>query len=171
MVTSEKKEVEEYFDLVWYVIYKEFRVFVNKNPDYKEDLFQEGCIGLLRGLKNYDESKGLAIASFLYHTIKCDMLKFVTRYCNKYKKLNTISLEYPLTEDLKLGDALESNYAEVDEIKILKEKVKESKIKGIETIMKLYSQGKIQREIGEVLNTTQMEISRRMKKFKKELVS
>jgi DNA-directed RNA polymerase specialized sigma subunit len=52
------EEVEKYLGLVVYVMNKEFKYFLESNSGYREDLYQEGCIGLWRGMKNYDESKG-----------------------------------------------------------------------------------------------------------------
>jgi DNA-directed RNA polymerase specialized sigma subunit len=112
------------------------------------------------------------IASFLYHTIKCDMLKFVTRYCKKHNMLNTISLNYTWDdENNTLGDTLQSEHVEIDEFKILSEKLSESKLKDIKQIMKLHLKGKKQSDIGKELNMSQMTVCRRIKKFKAELIS
>ncbi len=152
---------------------KEFKYFLESNPEYREDLYQEGCIGLWRGMRNYDESKGTHIASFLYHTIKCDMLKFVTRYCKKHNMLNTISLNYTWSdsENNTLGDTLQSEYVEINELKILSEKLSKSNVKDIRPIMKLHLKGKKQSDIGKELNMSQMTVCRRMQKFKAELIS
>lgn len=166
-------EVEKHLGLVTYVMNKEFKYFINKNPDYKEDLYQEGSIGLWIGVRNYDESRGAKKSSFLYHTIKCNMLKFVTRFCKKHEMLNTISLNYTWGDEEKntLEDILESRYFEIDEFKMLSDKLNVSKVRDIKPIMKLYIKGKKQKEIGKELHISQMTVCRRIQKFKAELIS
>lgn len=52
---------------------------VNKYPSYKskEDLFQSGCIGIIKAYKNFDETKGCKFTSYAYPYIYGEINKYI----------------------------------------------------------------------------------------------
>lgn len=93
--------------LVYYVYNKlSINDFVIKN---KEDLIQEGFLGLIKAQKTYDSSKGVKFATYAVMCIKNAMLLYIRS--NK-KHINNISLESIINEDtnLELIDILNDNH-------------------------------------------------------------
>lgn len=76
------KLVEDNIGLVWYVIKNNFN-----GGDYiakicgctVDDLFQEGCIGLIEAAKNFDESKGIKFSTYACKKIKVKIMSIYTR--------------------------------------------------------------------------------------------
>ena len=44
-----------------------------------EDLYQAGCIGIIKGFSNYDESKGVKFSSYIYSYIIGEMKDFLRK--------------------------------------------------------------------------------------------
>lgn len=64
--------VEENQNLVWYYVNR-----ICKTPDLREDAFQEGCLGLMRAAKYYDESRGNSFTTFASFEIQCSIRDFI----------------------------------------------------------------------------------------------
>ena len=84
---AKKKIIESNLELVYYVINKKY-----KNVSPKNELFQEGCIGLIKSVDKYNNKYGLKYSSFatLYidyyikNYLKRRNLKF--SFSNEYAK-------------------------------------------------------------------------------------
>lgn len=63
--------LKQYENLIYYM----FRYF--ESYPYKEDLFQQGAIGLQNAYQNYDESMGVKFSTFAFPHIWGEMNKFV----------------------------------------------------------------------------------------------
>lgn len=57
--------------------YHSFQGMDNVNYDVKQDLVQEGVLGLLKSLERYDPDKGVKISSFAYYFIFSAIQSFV----------------------------------------------------------------------------------------------
>lgn len=66
----------------------------------REDLFDLGMIGLIKGLKTYDETKG-ALSTYLFICIRSSIQTYIRK-----KRCKTISLNEPLYEDVFLEDTI-----------------------------------------------------------------
>lgn len=163
--------VEENTNLVHYYIKKYFRVFLLKYPYLKEDLFQEGCIGIFQAAKIYDSGKGK------FTTIACKCIhnslhKFVSRYVKKHYRENLVSLEQTIYEngdnkDITLKDniAVKDNNIGFDLNYYLK-KAETSNIKDLKFIISMYIAGYSQWEIGSILGISQVQVSRRIQQYR-----
>lgn len=84
-----------------------------------DDIEQIGCIGLLRGLNTFDESKNIKLKTYLFHCIKWAIDKEI-EYHKKLKRVsnyNTSSLDIPVGEDNEttLGELIEDTGLRVEE--------------------------------------------------------
>lgn len=85
------EDIKNYYNLI--------RSIVNKyciNPSDKEDMFQEGLIGLMNAYENFDEEKGVKFSSFAYTHILGEVLKYI-------RESNTIKISRDL---LKLNKSI-----------------------------------------------------------------
>lgn len=75
---ADEKDIEVYFPLVHFVI-KKYRNIMNHNNIEYDDLFQVGCIGLLRAVRTFDPQRGLQFSSFAVPNITGEINNFVNR--------------------------------------------------------------------------------------------
>ena len=76
----ERNLIEQYKDRIYKII--------SRIPYYdKEDLFQVGCIGLIKAYRNYDPSKNVKFFSYAYKYILGEIKSYVreNRNIKKYK--------------------------------------------------------------------------------------
>lgn len=114
MITDE--DVKQWKPLIKKIAYK------YRNNPYKlelEDIEQIGYIGLIRGLKSFDETKGMQLKTHLYNYIKWDIDKEIVY--QKHDKRCTLSQSTSIdikindTEDLTLGEMLEDSNINLEE--------------------------------------------------------
>lgn len=165
--------VEDNMSLVDFMLYKHFKMFINLYPNLVDDLKQEGYIGLIKAAEQFDESKGafITIATFC---IKNTMMRFYQRYVKKHynnKNITVISADVSVTDDenITLLDAIISEYYEKDyRIDSIMTRTEYSEVKDINLILNMTAQGYSQEEIAKVIGISQVQVSRRIIKFKQE---
>lgn len=108
-LAERQKLVEDNLKLVWYYVHRICNI-----PDQKEDCFQEGCKGLLRAAKYYDESRERTFSAFAAFEIQCSIRDYLfsnrlirvpdvqrTQLTAYYRKINTLSNDQvELTSDI-----------------------------------------------------------------------
>ena len=77
------KLIEENIKLVGFITIKYFKKFIEDNPFLKDDIYQEGCLGLVKAAKRFDSSKGFKFSTYATFYIKGQMTIFITRYFKK----------------------------------------------------------------------------------------
>lgn len=165
--------VEDNMSLVDFMLYKHFKMFINLYPNLVDDLKQEGYIGLIKAAEQFDESKGafITIATFC---IKNTMMRFYQRYVKKHynnKNITVISADVTVTDDenITLLDAIFSEDYEKDRrIDSIMIRTEYSEVKDINLILNMTAQGYSQEEIAKVIGISQVQVSRRIIKFKQE---
>ncbi|AXU66022.1 TPA: sigma-70 family RNA polymerase sigma factor [Clostridioides difficile] len=163
--------VEENINLVHYYIKKYFRVFLLKYPYLKEDLFQEGCIGIFQAAKVYDSKKG-KFATIACKCIHNSLHKFASRYVKKHYKENSVSLEQTIYESSDNNDiTLKDNIAIKDknigfDLNYYLKKAETSNIKDLKFIISMYIAGYSQWEIGDMLGISQTHVCRRIQQYR-----
>lgn len=165
--------VEDNMSLVDFMLYKHFKMFINLYPNLVDDLKQEGYIGLIKAAEQFDESKGafITIATFC---IKNTMMRFYQRYVKKHynnKNITVISADVTVTDDenITLLDTIISEYYEKDyRIDSIMARTEYSEVKDINLILNMTAQGYSQEEIAKVIGISQVQVSRRIIKFKQE---
>lgn len=170
------KLVEENIKLVGYALNKYFKKFREIYPYLEEDLYQEGCIGLFQAAKKYNTDKG-AFSTIAMKYIRGRMTTFFKRYVKKhysykFKSMESTILDSNDSDSIRLMDILPSNDNITDfRLYSLEKKVKHSDINDIDIIVKMIADGYSQREIGKQIGISQVEVSRRLTKFKDKIES
>ena len=178
MSTKEEidKLVEDNIKLVGYVLNIYFKKFREIYPYLEEDLYQEGCIGLFQAARIYDESKG-SFGTLAVVCIRGYMSKYIARYVKKHYDNPVISLDKTINnnedKDITVGDTLEDieyGFEEIEFIQNIKELYKildeEEKL-----VLKLRKSGYSQRQIANVLKTSQPTAGRKLNKIREKLTS
>lgn len=175
-----EKLCEEHIKLVGFIIAKEFRCFTEKYPYLREDLYQEGSIGLFEAAKKYNKSKG-EFSTIACICIRNNMIKFVNRYAYKHYNKTYISInednrndsgDKPVTLEGLLGIDITDNIEyliEKEELKSIKESIKNCKITDIEKIVGLRLKGYSQTEIGNKLGYKQVQVSRKLQQLDRDI--
>ena len=168
-----EKLVEENISLVDFMLYKHFKTFINLYPNLVDDLKQEGAIGLMKAAEQFDETKG-AFTTIATFKIKNAMLRFYQRYVKRHynnQKVTIISSDTNITEDenITLLDSIIIENSEKDyRVNSIMTRTEYSEIKDINLILNMTAQGYSQEEIAKVIGTSQVQVSRRIIKFKQE---
>ena len=119
MTEEQENLVIENMRLVYHMI---------KKYNYDEDCASIGMIGLIKGVKAFDETKGYKISSFLCKCINNEILCSFRKDKNPF---NTISLDdYSITDNLSLIDCLEDEKSNLEQ-QILKKETSENIKKAI----------------------------------------
>lgn len=148
----------------------------------KDDLIQEGMIGLYKAIMDYNEDKNAAFKTFANLCITRQIITAVkTSTRQKHMPLNSyLSLDKPLFDeetDVTVGENITSElFTEPEQQIIHTEDINNIK-SGIETVLtdmekrvlKLYLAGKSYKEISEVLNKPAKSIDNALQRVKKKL--
>ncbi|MGX8774446.1 MAG: sigma-70 family RNA polymerase sigma factor [Bacillota bacterium] len=113
------------------IVYKKARVYFMAGAD-AEDVVQEGMIGLLKAVRNYDAEKNASFGTFAERCVTNQIISAIRSADRiKHRPLNTaVSLDKPVTQDgqsgdsaeITLGDTLSTNPADgPDEMLIIKD--------------------------------------------------
>ena len=162
------KEIEENMPLVSYVLQKYFHY-------WDEDMFQTGCIGLIKAVKTYNPDKCAAKSTYYTKCIKNEIDGVFRKNNMKKRSGTTISLNTNITDNLELQDTLadtiniEKTLIEKETLNVLYELIEELSYR--DKIILILSFGlfnydkKTQEEISKIVGIRQASISRRIKKI------
>lgn len=175
-LSSEKcKIVEDNMNLVWWVINEKFK-FLELTSFDKEDLFQIGCIGLIKAVVTYDSKKG-KLATYAVPIISNE-IRILIRKSKRESIFSSLDQEIMAGEDgssLTLGDTMgvEEWGFEIVEFKVMFSELYPLLEKCLNDddrkVLKLYVQGMTQKEIGQMLNESQSYVSRRIIAIKEKV--
>lgn len=73
-VEEQNKLIEDNMKLVYFIARK-----ICKYPEMLDDCIQEGCLGLIRAAKYFDESRGVKFSTFAGFEIKCAIRSYLYR--------------------------------------------------------------------------------------------
>ena len=158
---SEEEMVRENIALVNHVLKK----YVWFNAEY-EDMFQIGCIGLLKAVRGFDSGKGVEFSTFAVLCIKATIYKHIRHMGAQKRQVNDVivSLDKLSEENTSLHDILPEDrdcIADVDNSMMVGQLIKAASLTEREFLtIKLTSQGVSQKEIGKVIGTSQVQASR-----------
>lgn len=123
-----------------------------KNYKYNyEDLFQVGCIGLIKAIKRFDESRNVKFSTYAYITIKGEILVFI----RSNSKVDTVSID----DMLDTENEIENKLNKIDLINSIKKLSKSEQ----QVIILYFFKEKTQKEIGESLHFTQQSAGIKLK--------
>lgn len=149
------------YHLIFYILEK-----LDYNKNDREDLIQEGSIGLLKAIKTYNYKKGIRFSTYAFSCVKNEMLYYLRR--NKY---NYIYLNDYIYDDIELIETIKSadedildNMIKVEMIESLRKYInkKLNKIDQfiIKTLFGIDCESKNQTEISNLLNISQGSVSK-----------
>ena len=167
-----EKLVEDNLKLVGFILIKHFKNFVEETPYIKDDIYQEGCLALVKAAKGFDETKGYKFSTYATWWIKGQMSIFITRYFKKHYTNN-------LSADIKCSKTDDSEGTLLDTLSSFDEyknpriaaaftRAKHNKTKNMEKILKMYASGYSQKEIAKALGYTSAAIAKKMQEFRRE---
>ena len=166
----------EHTNLIRKVINRNFRT-----SKHKDDLFQDGIIGLLKAKKKYDKKYGILFTTYAYHRIHGEMLDSIRKHGslgftgtrgNKQCRKENIKIEievvglheqdWPITKD----DGFEKEYEDRQEvtkaISYLSERDKN-------IITMYYWDDLVQSEIAKIINRTESRVNQILSEIRKRL--
>ena len=136
----------------------------------KDDLLQEGMVGLFYAVTNYDENKG-SFPSFVQLCVARQIIDVVKRDNSDKNRplkehIDISALENTADEQTPLGNLLEKEFsAKVSEI--MEEKLTVSE----RQVIKLFAEGYSYEDIAEKLNKTSKAVDGAMQRARKKLLS
>ncbi|MCW6111903.1 sigma-70 family RNA polymerase sigma factor [Clostridium sporogenes] len=105
---------EEHFGIVYLITNKRYKQFKHKYS--YEDLFQEGCVGLMKAANRFNSSRGIKFSSYAYHYVDGAILRMAESDKwygkNRKERLNGIA---PYSLDAVI-DGLDNEIAYIDSI-------------------------------------------------------
>lgn len=160
----DEEKISEHFRLVHFVIHK-YNFKPPRGCGY-DDLFQEGCIGLLDAVRRYKAEKG-AFSTLAVSCIHGRICMFLRKQ-QRQLKLDCLSLESN-DEQLNFLDLRDFSPQEnVESVVLANELLRAAKEKYPELIVPVLD-GLPQREIGKIMGISQTQVSRLIRKMREEL--
>lgn len=89
MMSNEEQLIKDNEKLIYQVI-KDLHIFWKTQDEY-QDYIDAGYDGLLNGIRNYSEEKGIKSSTYYYVCIKYELIKMIT-YHNRRKNSKPLSL-------------------------------------------------------------------------------
>lgn len=166
------KLIEENIKLVGFITIKYFKKFIEDNPFLKDDIYQEGCLGLVKAAKRFDSSKGFKFSTYATFYIKGQMTIFITRYFKK-NYANNLSADIKCSKTDDSDGTLLDTLSSFDDYKNPRiaaafTRAKHTKSKNMEKILNMYAAGYSQKEIAKTLGTTNAAIAKKLQEFRSE---
>lgn len=149
-----------------------------------EDVFQAGCLGLLKAVKNFDPSLGNKFVTYAYYLIRGEVQRLGEEHCRREKVLSEVLIRN------KDGMIMESQEEIMDYMryargegenewthskdmdnKLLVEKLLNQVTPLQKKILVYrYFEDRSQQEIGDLINKSQVFVSREEKRARKKLL-
>lgn len=171
---SRQRLIEGNLKLVLYFINTKFQYL----PLDSEELFQVGCLGLIKGIDTYDPDRNIEFVTYVSKCIINEILMLArkngtTPFTDSLdRQINTSSddtSDNRLMDTISLDDDLEEDYAEKEEVFILREIIKSLPVNCrlmIEMYYGLNGQERhTQRELADYFGMSQCHISRTLNKI------
>ena len=153
--------ITENMKLVYYVIHRNFPSFGRD-----EDIFQEGCVGLVKAANSFDETKG-EFRNYAYTSILNSIRGYFSR--NK-QEVNVLSLDYMVdlndNESVALMEIIPDDSSDKWYDKVERDVFLESLDERERKVVDLLKEGKTYREIGKELGFSRQTVAQTMAKVK-----
>lgn len=181
------KIFEEYTGLVYKVAYDKYKCFRDKV--FWDDLIQEGMIGLLKAINDFDFSKGATFKTYAYRRIWGSMLPYIERVERGKKRYKDFDNNVSICSFSALGDDWMNfigsscdDFKDIETefgVKYILDEVEKELTKGrttkktfnrTMTILNLIAEGKSFVEISEVVGISNIQISVEMQRLRKRMI-
>ncbi len=149
----------------------------------REDIIQEGMIGVFKAIRGFDSSKGISFSTFANLCMQRQMISAI-KGASRLKHLplnNSLSLNGPVSNDDEADETLgeiiaDEKNADPESLIVMQESLKyvQDNLHGILTEMErciwiMYIQGKTYKEIAEKLHKTHKAVHNAIRRSKKKL--
>ncbi len=181
-VTGDKSATEYIFDKYKNFVKAVVRMYFLVGAD-RDDVVQEGMIGLFKAIRDFDETKQTSFKSFAEICVKRQVLtaiKNATRQkhipLNSYISLSKSSYDDENSEGTLLDTLTDKESADPEElfigkenIEILGEKIDENLSKLEKEVLSMYLKGSSYQEIAKIMNRPPKSIDNALQRVKKKL--
>jgi len=135
----------------------------------KDDLIQEGMIGLFKAINTYDSNKGVAFKAYASKIVERNMISAIKQGAsNKHQVLNdSVSLES--SEEISLGSFPEKDVITEESYKELNEIIENKLSKFEAQVVKYYLKGYNYIDIAKILNKEPKSIDNALSRIKTKL--
>lgn len=180
---AEERLVEQNRPMI-YKLCKDY-YFACTSQEDMEDIFQAGCLGLIKAVKNYDATMGTKFITYAYYLIRGEVQRLYQHFKNR--ELNLSAMNF-WNED---GELMESSDEILDYVRFRKSNQEEEWTHSDSIFLKILLDGAMgqitkeqqdilryryyedlsQREVGLILDKSQVYVSREEKRARKKLLA
>lgn len=176
-------EIVENNKALIYKIIKDY-YYASKNPSDMEDVFQAGCLGLLKAVKNFKPEMGNKFVTYAYYLIRGEVQRLYEEHSKRDLVLSSINVtnsngvlmesNEDILEYLRCGRHYGNDEWTCDE-KVNNKLLVESLLERVTPVQKKilihrYYDDLSQQEIGQLINQSQVYVSREEKRARKILM-
>lgn len=144
--------------------------FINTSLD-KDDLVQEGMIGLLAAVKSYDRSKGAKFSTYCFTCIN-NSIQTALRKLNRKKDIpdkDVVPLEEEFVGDSSAYLSAEDSFLAQESVSLLTNLLKNNLSEFENSVLRLHMVGCSYSEIGERLSKSPKAIDNALQRIRKKL--
>ncbi len=167
-----------------YKIIKDY-YYASKNPSDMEDVFQAGCLGLLKAVKNFKPEMGNKFVTYAYYLIRGEVQRLYEEHSKRDLTLSSLNISngdgFLMESNEDIMEYVRRNrregedewtYGENIHNKILVESLLE-KVTPVQKkiLIHRYFDDLSQQEIGDMINKSQVYVSREEKRARKKLLT
>lgn len=179
-----EEEIIENNKALIYKIIKDY-YYASSNPTDMEDVFQAGCLGLIKAVKNFKSEMGNKFVTYAYYLIRGEVQRMYEHHARRDVAISSILLRnhdgYVMESQEEIIEYIRRDRGESDdEWNHLKETHNKMLIESLldevtplqkKILVYRYYDDLSQQEIGNILNKSQVFVSREEKRARKKLLT
>lgn len=116
-----EKIIKENEGLIYFVM-KRFRV----EESERDDLYQEGCIGIMKAIEKFDSSMNNKFSTFVVWHIRASMRRYFDRQIGKHDEVDSLNEPVGTEQDTELVELIQDK--DVDIEKLIKTKLESEEL-------------------------------------------
>lgn len=181
---SAEEDIVENNKALIYKIIKDY-YYASSNPADMEDVFQAGCLGLIKAVKNFKPELGNKFITYAYYLVRGEVQRMYEHHARREVTISSIQLRnrdgYVMESQEEIVEYIRSDRGDSDDAwnhlsdthnKILVESLLEEVTPlQKEILVYRYYQDLSQQEIGNLINKSQVFVSREEKRARKKLLT
>ncbi|MFH5837405.1 sigma-70 family RNA polymerase sigma factor [Proteiniclasticum sp. C24MP] len=179
-----EEEIIENNRALIYKIIKDY-YYASSNPTDMEDVFQAGCLGLIKAVKNFKPEMGNKFITYAYYLIRGEVQRMYEHHAKREVTISSIQLRnregYVMESQEEIVEYIRSDRGESEDAwnhqkdthnKILIESLLDQVTPlQKEILVYRYYEDLSQQEIGNLINKSQVFVSREEKRARKKLLT
>jgi RNA polymerase sporulation-specific sigma factor len=179
-----EEEIIENNKALIYKIIKDY-YYASSNPTDMEDVFQAGCLGLIKAVKNFKPEMGNKFITYAYYLIRGEVQRMYEHHARREVTISSIQLRnrdgYVMESQEEIVEYIRSDRGEAEDAwNHLKDTHNKILIENLldqvtplqkEILVYRYYKDLSQQEIGVLINKSQVFVSREEKRARKKLLT